>query len=195
MMMIYQTGDHPSYYMHHTRIAVAKEPYVKGDWMNKAIHDTHFHKTPGLNWPRDFSLTNEQIRNIYSQYDYICSCIISSINPECYKDSKYCFETFGLDLLITNDYQVKLIEVNEKIDISAADDLKQKYFNGILNLVVDEYFPPLNKQVIQGNFYKIHKLAKPHVISNGRIRRTQKKTGIKHWITFKKSKPNNQSNF
>lgn len=158
LMLLFQPGDRESYYMHHSRLALAEAPYVRGDWTNKDIHDTHFHRQEGLNWPYDFQLTSAEIAHIYKQYDFICSCIVSSIKPGCYPDSANCFEVFGVDLMFTDKLDVKLIEVNDRIGLSAGDYFKPKLFRAILNLTVDEYFPPLNKQVMPGNFFKISKL-------------------------------------
>ena len=158
LILVFQPGNKPSYYMHHSRIALAEKPYVHGDWTNKDIHDTHFHRQAGLSWPYDFQLSEKDIRHIYDQYDFIFSCIISSIPPSCYPDSKHCYEIFGIDLMITDDLTVKLIEVNDRIGISADSYFKTKLFRGIMSLVVDEYFPPKNKQTLPGNFYVVYNL-------------------------------------
>jgi hypothetical protein len=156
--LIYQPGDKPSYYIHNSYLALADEPYKHGDWENKAIHDTHFHGRHGISWPDDFYVSTEQKNHIYKQYDFICSCIVNSIGGQCYEDAANCFQMFGLDLMITDDLTVKLIEVNGKIGIKYHLAYQTKLFQGILKLVVDEYFPPLNTQIMPGNFFLIPKL-------------------------------------
>ena len=147
LMLLYQPGAQRSYYIHDARAALAELPYKPGDWTNKDIHDTHFHRREGLLFPRDFpELSARQLTDIYSQIDTITKCVVRTITPSCYPDSKHCYEFFGLDLLITDDYQVKLIEVNERIGLSGTADYKEMTFAGILKLVVDEYFPPANPQ-------------------------------------------------
>lgn len=156
--LIYQPGDKPSYYIHNSYLALADEPYKHGDWENKAIHDTHFHGRHGISWPDDFYVSTEQKNHIYKQYDFICSCIVNSIDGQCYEDADNCFQMFGMDLMITDDLTVKLIEVNAKIGIRYNIGYQTKLFQGILKLVVDEYFPPNNKQIMPGNFFLIPKL-------------------------------------
>lgn len=175
VMLIFQPGNKPSYYMHHSRIALAEAPYKHGDWTNKDIHDTHFHRKEGISWPYDFQISDKDMKHIYEQYDFIFSCIVSSIPPSCYPDSKHCFEVFGIDLMLTKDFTVKLIEVNDRIGISANNYFKTKLFRGIMGLVVDNYFPPKNDQILPGNFFIINPL---------------KKTYYKHSKTKKKNQRN-----
>lgn len=156
--LIYQPGNKPSYYIHNSYLALADEPYIKGDWENKAIHDTHFQGRLGISWPDDFYLSSAQVSHIYKQYDFICSCIVNNIGGNCYSDADNCFQMFGLDLMITDDLTVKLIEVNAKIGIKYHLAYQTKLFRGIMNLIVDEYFPPKNKQIMPGNFFLIPKL-------------------------------------
>jgi len=147
LMLLYQPHPKKSYYIPVARAALAEAPYQHGDWTNKDIHDTHFHRKEGLLFPSDFQeLSPGQLTGIYKQIDTIAQCVIRVITPSCYPDSLNCYELFGLDLLITQDYQVKLIEVNDRIGMSGTPAYKKMTFAGIMKLVVDDYFPPVNPQ-------------------------------------------------
>ncbi len=157
LMLLYQPGRRPSYYIHDARAALAEAPYKAGDWTNKDIHDTHFHRRQGLMFPLDFpEIPSQQITNIYQQIDTITKYVVNTITPNCYPDSQHCYEFFGLDLMITNDYKVKLIEVNDRIGLSGTPEYKAETFAGIMKLVVDEYYPPQNTQPeLSNKFFKI----------------------------------------
>lgn len=147
LMMLYQPGNKPSYYIPVARAALAEAPYKQGDWTNKDIHDTHFHRKEGMLFPTDFpEIAPNQINSIYQQIDKITSCVVRTITPNCYSDSQYCYEFFGMDLMITRDYKVKLIEVNDRIGMSGNPAYKEMTFAGIMKLVVDTYFKPANSQ-------------------------------------------------
>jgi len=182
--------------MHHSRIALAEAPYKHGDWTNKAIHDTHFHRQEGISWPYDFQISEKDMKHIYEQYDFIFSCIVSSIPPSCYPDSHYCYEVFGIDIMLTRDFTVKLIEVNDRIGLSANSYFKTKLFRGIMGLVVDNYFPPKNNQILPGNFFVIQKLRTPHknnktkkqiskIVNKGaKTKKNAMKHSSKHFLKF-----------
>jgi hypothetical protein len=59
------------------------------------------------------------------------------INAKCYAESRNCFELFGVDLMITQDYKVKVIEVNEKLGMpSSLTPMSRILFEGCLHKVV-----------------------------------------------------------
>lgn len=160
MLMLYQPGGKPCYYMYNSRIALAEKPYIRADWTDKDIHDTHFHRQAGLNWPQDANLPADKVAHIYKQIDTLCSYIVSSFDSGCYHESKNCFEVFGLDLMVTNLMEVKLIEVNDRIGLSATPTFKHQLFQGILAYMVDPLYPPDKKQVPPAGFVKIKRLGK-----------------------------------
>jgi GNAT superfamily N-acetyltransferase len=100
------------------RIATAKIPYQKGDWHNKAIHDTHSESTDFDLWfPED--LPDPAYRHhIFAQMETICSAAASIMrmhNVGPYPESRNAFEIFGCDFMVTDTYEVKLIEINDKV--------------------------------------------------------------------------------
>lgn len=157
-IMIYQPGrNKPSYYMYMGEFALAEKPYVRGNWEDKAVHDTHFHHGIGYEWPFDMNFTMEQWQKVKAQFDYIYACVLDVMKNkgECYSDSKQCFELLGLDFMITEDLRVVLIEVNDKIGMTPSKVFADKIFKSLMVYVVDEYYPPKYIQQEYLTFYPI----------------------------------------
>ena len=79
--------------------------------------------------------------------DTILSVKGSQLNPN---KRKHCFELFGYDFLIDEDFRVWLIEVNTNPYFGIANDyiadLLPKMIDDMTRIVVDPYFPPRNLQ-------------------------------------------------
>jgi hypothetical protein len=163
-----------SYYTSDGEIAPARAPYVKGDWSNKLIHDTHFYGRDGELFPKALNLTPELEKDIYSQMAELYSHILSCIGAGCYAESKQCYELFGVDLILTADYKLKVIEVNEKIGMpSSLTPMTRILFEGCLNKIVmpmlglsgntkyDKHFIPINHGLNRQNMLKKVKSTKP----------------------------------
>jgi hypothetical protein len=107
----------------------AKLAYKKGDWTNKLIHDSHGETTPkDIYFPEDILPTNKY-EHIYKQMELILGAVAEIVKPNtrCYEESKYCCETFGIDFMITDDYTVKLIEINAEAGYGSKNKDKTKY--------------------------------------------------------------------
>jgi len=156
-IMVYQPGDKPSYYMYMGEFALADKPYIKGDWSNKGIHDTHFKNGIGFEWPFEMNFTMDQWRYVMGQFDYIYACILYIMKGkgECYSDSKNCFELLGLDFMITDDLRVILIEVNARMGLSPSPWFTNIILVSLLKYVIDDYYPPKYAQQEVMKFYPI----------------------------------------
>ena len=138
-----------SYFKNTGKIALAKKPYVNGDWGNPDIHDTHFHGNSNYSWPESTNLTSAQLQTINEQIHDFYTYLDSAINAVCYPESKYCYELFGVDLMITQDYKLKVLEVNAGLGLGTNTTAnKEELFNGILELIVDTKRPPINSELI-----------------------------------------------
>jgi Tubulin-tyrosine ligase family len=77
--------------------------------------------------------------------DTILSVKGAQLNPS---KRKHCFELFGYDFLIDEDFRIWLIEVNTNpyfgIPNEYIADLLPKMIDDMTRLVVDPYFPPKN---------------------------------------------------
>ena len=110
------------------KIITAKNDYKNEDFSNPNIHDTHF-KSTFINryFPTDLQTTNhlsdELIQNYYSQMEEILNCAFKILEPniKSYSETKYGFEVFGCDFMITTDNIVKLIEINARHDYGVND--------------------------------------------------------------------------
>jgi hypothetical protein len=135
----------PSYYKYIGRIAIAENPYIHGDWENHKIHDTHFHNSPGEIFPDALKLSPETQDKINKQIAEFYQILNSLIHANCYADSQHCFELFGADLMLTDDFDLKVLEVNHGIGLGDSNILSQnkaEIFKGILELIVDKILPP-----------------------------------------------------
>ena len=111
------------------RVITANLDYKKGDWTNKDIHDTHVKSTSNdLYFPEDI-LPTKKYKHIYKQMELILSAVADIIKPhvKCYEESKYCCEVFGIDFMITDDYVVKLIEINAEAGYTMKDKDNKKF--------------------------------------------------------------------
>ena len=96
------------------KVMTAKLPYIKSDWTNKDIHDTHFKSTfKDIYFPEDI-LPKEKYEYVYKQIENILNSVYKIAKPhvKCYDGTKYCCGIYGIDFMITDDYIVKLIEIN-----------------------------------------------------------------------------------
>ena len=98
--------------------------YVKADWTNKKIHDSHGLTTfKDIYFPEDI-LPQNKIENILSQIKIILTSVAFIIEKhiKCYEESKMCCEIFGIDFMITDDYIVKLIEINAEAGYGSKNE-------------------------------------------------------------------------
>jgi hypothetical protein len=107
----------------------AKLKYKNSDWTNKLIHDSHGETTPeDIYFPEDI-LPKGKYDYVYKQMKTILGAVSEIIKPnvKCYEESKYCCEIFGIDFMITDDYTVKLIEINAEAGYGSKNEDKTKY--------------------------------------------------------------------
>lgn len=149
---IFRPYNDKSFYLKTGLIALAVKPYKQSDWMNKDIHDTHFHGKNGLRFIDELNLTQIDKESIYSQIDELYKIIDVYLksNAKCYTDNKNCFEIFGADLMFTKDYKLKILELNDSPGLAYEDreeiqDEKKSVIENIMSIIVDQYFPPQNK--------------------------------------------------
>ena len=60
-------------------------------------------------------MEKKNTENVLSQMEMILSKVAEIVKPylKCFKESKNCFEVFGIDFMIKDDFTVILIEVND----------------------------------------------------------------------------------
>lgn len=150
------------------RIVTAELPYERGNWHNKKIHDTHSESTPYNMWfPEDLPEPS-RASEIYQKMQLTLSAVAdllqrNRVGP--YPESRNAFEVFGCDFLVTDDYQVILIEINDRVgyrDLGEPptytltpqsqhwyldgkytfDNFSQDYFTWLFYLVLAPLFSP-----------------------------------------------------
>lgn len=101
------------------KILTAKLPYVKKDWANKEIHDTHVGSTQDdYYFPQDFNFRSDILKYIYTQINIICKAVfilVRDSDMKTYDEAVNSFEVLGLDFMILENYDVKILEVNNKL--------------------------------------------------------------------------------
>lgn len=201
---LYQPAPKQSYYrpLNICPIALAEKPYIHGDWSNKDIHDTHFHGKIDYDWQTLIQLiptlknNQEAIRRIDSQLSDLYSIIDKNyIKAQCYPETKHCFELFGCDIMITDTFDVKVIEINAGLGISGDINIKRDIFDTVMVNIVDMYYPPKNKVTLPNKLFTpitrqlIKSAISKRVLGkqlNKRINGLQTKKVIKHaTISFK----------
>jgi hypothetical protein len=126
-----------SYYLDKGELAPAREKYISGDWHNTKIHDTHFYGSDGDFFPDVLNLPDSVLKSINQQIGDFYSLVIRCINAQCYPENKHCYELFGVDLMITSDYKVKILEINAKIGMPSEESMMSRIiFEGSLNKIV-----------------------------------------------------------
>lgn len=132
------------------QVITAKENFRLSDFNNRDIHDSHYDGSlKNVYFPESFKLSKKKIKLIKDQIDDLSRKLVKIVNFDCYPESKYCYQIFGVDIMILDDFSVKLLEVNNKLGYKTGMD--RDYNNGYsyndtlfqkeINFVVDKVFP------------------------------------------------------
>ena len=100
------------------RIVTAAKPYAAGSWHDKEVHDTHSETTSHNMWfPEDF-VEPARAAHVFAQMKDVCGALAEILQRHrcgVYPESRNGFEVFGLDFMMTSDFRVYLLEVNDKV--------------------------------------------------------------------------------
>ena len=112
------------------KIITAELPYKDADYKNKKIHDTHFKSTKKNRlFPdsSDLGLDDKESKKIMQQMREVLRCAYDVYKPHIATttESKYGFEVFGCDFMVTSDGGVKLLEINARHDYGVNDIEKE----------------------------------------------------------------------
>jgi hypothetical protein len=141
----------------------AKIAYKRDDWTNKAIHDSHGETTPkDIYFPEDI-LPKEKYEYVYDQIELILGAAANIVKPyvKCYEESKNCCEVFGIDFMITDDYTVKLIEINAEAGYGSKNEDKTKY-----KAYCSEYFDWFYKESLLSKLFKSSDKIKTYIFTD-----------------------------
>jgi GNAT superfamily N-acetyltransferase len=144
------------------RIYIAEEKYKKEDWLNPNIHISGVSgktKNRRYTYPDDIASVYDinVINKKMAEFNKVMCMVMTIANAKNYPESYAGYHLYGADVLITDDFQVYLIEINDRSGFRFAenesgweDATKQfsyRLFSFILNSTVFPFFgfvqPPI----------------------------------------------------
>ena len=113
------------------------------DNLSAKIHDTHFKSTKkeeGGIYPKYFDKMygKEERLKVDKQILELFKYIKKQLVLECYTESKNCFKYYGADIIITNNYKVKLLEINGSTGgniFKIYPKYKNHFYKGMFDIV------------------------------------------------------------
>ena len=153
-------GHLTTYFYDFYEVFTAEKPYIASKWSDMDIHDTHL-KSVGkyIVGPMDFDAPTKKLFQdkiwpaMVDCMKYVSQLLEGHAKP--YPNAKNAFEVLGCDFMVSQDHEVKLLEVNEKTGLSMADFPERKdefsrlYFGKIHNLVLIPFFKPQNNRKLE----------------------------------------------
>jgi uncharacterized protein YukE len=156
------------YMINRTFLNHAYEEYYEGNYLRKEIHDTHRDSTPKvIIFEEEYHkiMNKEQYENVMEQIVDLSKYVFELFDANCYPDAEYCFEHFGIDIMIPSDFKIKILEVqttnsgfspfNNTNKNSETECFGHYLFSSITEVVLDKYFPPIKKFTKVNGFTKI----------------------------------------
>jgi len=125
-------------------IFTAKSKY-NPNIISKDVLDSHGHSTTGNPvYPDSLKLKPVQLDHIHNQILHLFSYIKNIIKPRCNSKDQNCYELFGIDIMITKDLNVKIIEINSKLEFLIPQNKIKDFIETQLSLSVDKLYPNPN---------------------------------------------------
>ena len=123
----------------------AKKKYSNSNYEDKEIHDSHRVKGEEITFPNEFKeiFGKEKTDNVTKDIVKIANVIFKILKnngAKCFPLNKNCFHLFGMDIMIDENFNTKLIECNSKIGLSGYPNIEQ-YFRNIIDIIVGDLYP------------------------------------------------------
>ena len=135
-------GKYKTYFYEIYELFTAKNPYTNIDYTDKNVHDTHFASTKGdILCPRDLELSLKKIflTKIYPNMEdcmsYISKLMDGHAKP--YEEAENAFEVFGCDFLVKDNYDVVLMEINDKTGFTMNEQKNKITFSTMYLKVIN----------------------------------------------------------
>jgi len=141
------------------KIITAKKNYKNSDFFDKDIHDTHLDSSDkDILYPFDIIDSNiyNDFENVYFNKIKECLLLVSKfikgrVAP--YTQAKNAFEIFGCDFLITEDGNVVLMEINDRVGYGTISfkyriKFSKYYFDTLIKYIFE---PTLQNTPIENN--------------------------------------------
>lgn len=155
----YLVYQNKKYLMKTGEIFLANQKFTLGDYQNRDIHDTHSPKDDNLKfYPKDLKVSKKIEQEIQRQIEDLFH-LVGRVDEtfKCYSESKDCYQLFGFDVMVTQDYKVKMIEINGGPRMLSANiDFGRQLFENQMILMVDSVFPPKNKVEKDSDFIQVY---------------------------------------
>lgn len=106
--------------------------------LNKNVHNSHISTNNELKKAiNEYNkLDSKILKNIKDQIIYLCKYIKTLLpNMKCYPETKNCFQHIGFDFMVTNNHQVKLIEINQRPGVKGPS-LYPSFWKGLLDITL-----------------------------------------------------------
>ena len=153
------TSDGQQFLSKKSYLMTAKKKYKKGNYNDLDIHDTHFDKNKEIIFGEKTleGFTLSQYRKMKEDIIEIHKTFISKINNVvCYDNTDLCYIILGVDIMFTNDGQVKVLELNSSPGMQRYKmNISNYLLEGIMQEIVDKKFPPKNKLKINNHLIKL----------------------------------------
>jgi len=137
------------YYFNRYIIASAAKKYEKNNYQDKDIHDSHYNEKSIRNkiFPEDFTIDKSPleeekiIENINKQVYDIFKILKSNINLpiKTYPGDKNCYEIFAADIMVTKDFNLKVLEFNHHIGEPETMDKRYPLFENQMDIVLHNF--------------------------------------------------------
>lgn len=153
-------GKKHAYLYDRIRIAVADDEYVNGDWTNKRIHDTHFVLSEA--GPKVVYLDDAVEDDVYyyvkEELSELFTSIAKNMKGDCYKESNYCYQVFGADIMLAASGSVRLLEINNQPGFNKDLGTASILLRHVMYHIVDKILPSkntVNKPIGIGEFIEL----------------------------------------
>ena len=125
-------------------IVRARNKFVSKNYHNKNIHDTHHIVGDEIKFPEGFikqfgiNKTNKVMNEIINISNIIFK-ILDNNNANCFPNNNNCFNMFGIDIMIDNNFNVKILECNSQTGLIEYNI--EEYFRNIIDITVGDLYP------------------------------------------------------
>lgn len=140
-------GDHKGFWFRKIPIYLAKKSFGLSNFDDDDVHVSHYsEKDPPRYFPSAVDITEKQAIEVYRQLQVILKDVMQIFRAGCYKESDHCYEIFGADLMLDENFKLYLLEINNKIGLKEFTDdpyaFNEELLEAELRVTCDEYFPP-----------------------------------------------------
>jgi hypothetical protein len=136
-------------------LVTASKKYIKGDWNNKEIHDTHCKRAhiPGLKLPENISDIDSSETNLFetmhNEIYNIAKIVTKVLNDDsqikCFPEHNKCIGIIGMDIMFDSDLNAYLLEINKNPGFCINNERPATILEGIFEEIIDKIYQPLNK--------------------------------------------------